>query len=261
MAPVVHLVRHAQGYHNLSHENEKFPDPDLTPFGEEQCRNLRDTFPNHDKITHLCASPLRRTLYTCLHSFEPVAKKGKKVIAIPDAQEMSLQPCDHGSDLSKIKAEFGDKVDFSLAWDGWNDKSPDSKYYPDPAKLDARARRVRRTLRELAQKHGDDAQIVLVTHGGIVHFLTGDWEGIPQGGATGWANTEYRSYVFKDPTGADPDALLQETRPSWRERRGSAIPLTETENMEARSVVQKMVEGENATDMEARSRAASEKPE
>lgn len=182
MAPVIHLVRHAQGYHNLNVENEQLPDPDLTPFGEEQCRKLRDAFPDHDKITHLVASPLRRTLYTCLLSFEPVVKRGKVVIALPDAQEMSLQPCDHGSDLAKIKAEFGDKVDFSEAWDGWNDKSPKSKYYPLPAKLHARAKDARLWLRELAKKHGDDAQIVLVTHGGIVHFLTQDWEGIPAGG-------------------------------------------------------------------------------
>lgn len=182
MAPIIHLVRHAQGYHNLSHENEKLPDPDLTDLGKEQCSKLRDSFPDHDKITHLVASPLRRTLYTCLLSFEPVVKKGKKVIALPDAQELSLQPCDHGSDLAKLKVEFDGKVDFSETHDGWNDKSPDSKYYPVPDKLNARARDARIWLRDLAKKHGDDAQIVVVTHGGIVHFLTQDWHGIPAGG-------------------------------------------------------------------------------
>ena len=106
MAPVIHLVRHAQGFHNLCQENEQIPDPDLTPFGEDQCRKLQEHFPDHAKITHLVASPLRRTLYTCLLSFEPVAKSGKKVIALPDAQEVSLQPCDTGSDPEKLKAEF-----------------------------------------------------------------------------------------------------------------------------------------------------------
>ncbi|KAK9415100.1 putative Phosphoglycerate mutase-like protein [Seiridium unicorne] len=258
MAPVIHLVRHAQGYHNLNHENEQLPDPDLTPFGEEQCRNLRDAFPDHDKITHLVASPLRRTVYTCLHSFEPVVKKGIKVIALPDAQEMSLQPCDHGSDVEKIKAEFGEKVDFSRVQDGWNIKSPESKYYPDPAKLDARARDTRRSLRELAKSHGDDAQIVLVTHGGIVHFVTGDWAGIPKGGATGWKNTECRSYEFKDPSGADPEAALQELESSWEQRRGSQVALTDTENREMRDILQKMLEAENAADMEARAKAKAE---
>lgn len=182
MAPVIHLVRHAQGFHNLSHENEKLPDPDLTDFGKEQCRVLRDSFPDHDKITHLVASPLRRTLYTCLLSFEPVLKRGKKVIALPDAQELSLQPCDHGSDLAKIKKEFDGVVDFSETHEGWNDKSLGSKYYPIPEKLNARGKDARIWLRELANQHGDDAQIVLVTHGGIVHFLTQDWHGIPAGG-------------------------------------------------------------------------------
>jgi hypothetical protein len=73
--------------------------------------------------------------------------------------------------------------------------------------------------------------------------------------ATGWANTECRSYEFKDPTGQDPDAALQETKSSWRRRRGSAIPLTETEHQQMREMVQKMVEAENVADMEARKKA------
>ena len=178
MAPVVYLVRHAQGYHNLSHENEQLPDPDLTPFGEQQCATLRERFPAHDRLTHLVASPMRRTLYTCLQAFAPAAARGpKKVVALPDAQEVSLQPCDRGSDAAKLRAEFGDCVDFALLHDDWNDKSPASRYYPDPVKLEARARDVRRWLRDLVRDAGDDAQVVLVTHGGILHFLTEDWDG------------------------------------------------------------------------------------
>ena len=60
--------------------------------------------------------------------------------------------------------------------------------------------------------------------------------------STGWKNAEYRSYEFKDPTYADPDAALQETKSSWRQRRGSAIPLTETEHKQIREVIQKYVE-------------------
>ncbi|KAI1847601.1 hypothetical protein JX265_000852 [Neoarthrinium moseri] len=242
MAPTIHLVRHAQGFHNLSHENEQLPDPDLTPLGEEQCKKLQQHFSEHEKITHLVASPMRRTLYTCLLSFEPAAKSGKKVIALPDAQEVSRQPCDIGSEPAKIKAEFGDKVDFSLVADGWNDKSPESKYAPDAEKLDQRARDVRLWLQDLAKKAGDDAHIVLVTHGGILHFITQEWDDIMPGRGTGWENTQCRSYEFRDATLKDPDAALRELQSSWRQRRGDAIPLTDTEQRQARAAFSHNIE-------------------
>ncbi|KAI2628776.1 phosphoglycerate mutase-like protein [Hypoxylon sp. NC1633] len=232
MAPIIHLVRHAQGYHNLSTENQQLPDPELTPLGQTQCDELCKRFDAHDKITHLVASPLRRTLYTCLRAFDPVVKSGKKVIAIPDAQEISSLPCDHGSEPGKLQQEFGDLVDFHLVQEGWNDKSKGGRYFPTAPKLVARSRAVRLWLRELVTQAGEDAQVVLVTHGGILHFLTEDYDGAKIEHGTGWENTELRSYEFEDPTGQDPDAYLKEIQQSWRRRRGSAIPLTETEQLE-----------------------------
>ncbi|XXG95893.1 hypothetical protein Hte_002167 [Hypoxylon texense] len=238
MAPIIHLVRHAQGYHNLSEENQQIPDPDLTPLGIKQCEELCKRFDAHDKITHLVASPIRRTLYTCLRSFAPAVDAGKKVIALPDAQEISTLPCDIGSDPSKLKEEFADRVDFHLVKEGWNDKSIESRYYPTPVKLEERSRAVRLWLRELVSKDGEDAQVVLVTHGGILHFLTQDFDGVKLERGTGWDNTELRSYEFEDPTGQDPNASLKETAPSWRRRRGSAIPLTETEQIQIQQAFQ-----------------------
>ncbi|KAI1777125.1 phosphoglycerate mutase-like protein [Hypoxylon cercidicola] len=239
MAPIIHLVRHAQGYHNLCEENQQMPDPDLTPLGMTQCEELCKRFDAHDKITHLVASPLRRTLYTCLYSFKPVVDAGKKIIALPDAQEISTFPSDIGSDLSKLKEEFADDlVDLHLVKEGWNDKSTESRYYPSPVKLEERSRAARLWLRELVSKAGDDAQVVLVSHGGILHFLTQDWDGVKLERGTGWDNTELRSYEFEDPTGQDPDASLKETNPSWRRRRGSAIPLTETEQIQIQQAFQ-----------------------
>jgi len=184
MAPVIHLVRHAQGFHNLSVENQKLRDPELTPMGKDQCAALCKNFPDHDKITQLVASPMRRTLYTCLLSFAPVVEAGRpgsKVIALPDVQEVSLYGCDLGTDVDKLKVEFGDQVDFSNVPASWNDKSPASKYYPTPEKLAARARDARLWLRNLANKLGEDAQIVVVSHGGILHFITEEWDDIEAG--------------------------------------------------------------------------------
>lgn len=77
--------------------------------------------------------------------------------------------------------------------------------------------------------------------------------------ATGWTNTECRSYEFKDPTGADPDASLQETNSSWRQRRGSAIPLTDTEQRQIRSALQNMLEEEEAEHRATREKAEAAK--
>ncbi|KAJ8125030.1 hypothetical protein O1611_g8610 [Lasiodiplodia mahajangana] len=241
MAPIIHLVRHAQGYHNLSAENQWIRDPDLTELGKKQCEELNEAFPYHDKITHLVASPIRRTIFTCQYSFVEEVKAGKKIIALQDAQEVSLFPCDVGSDLELLKKEFGDLVDFQSVTEDWNKKTPDSKYFPDSQKLEARARSTRLWLRDLVKEAGDDAQVVLVTHGGILHFITEDWSGINPGRGTGWENTEYRSYQFKDTTGQDPNASIEELPESRRRRQGSEIPYTDTEMREMRAAYESVL--------------------
>jgi broad specificity phosphatase PhoE len=178
----VHCVRHAQGYHNLSDEDHILPDPSLTEQGEAQCGALQKIFPYHDKVTHLVASPLRRTLYTCLLSFGEEVKSGKKVIALPELQETSDLPCDTGSDPAKLQEEFGagqwmETVDLSLVHEGWNDKSLNTKWAPSATKIEVRAREARIWLRDLAMKSSIDAEIVVVTHGGYLHYFTEDWTG------------------------------------------------------------------------------------
>jgi broad specificity phosphatase PhoE len=196
----IHCVRHAQGYHNLNKENEKLPDPILTPFGVEQCKTLQRTFPYHDKITHLVASPLRRAIYTCLVAFESSVRRGKKVIALPEIQETSDMPCDTGSDPAKLKEEFESgiwrgTVDLNLVHEGWNDKSIYSKYAPTPDKITARAKEARRWIRDLGLKSGEDSQIVVVTHGGYLHYFTEDWFGRDKFG--GMSNASFATFLHK----------------------------------------------------------------
>ncbi|KAK7978143.1 hypothetical protein PG988_005633 [Apiospora saccharicola] len=79
--------------------------------GKQQCADLCSRFPHHDEIAHLVASPMHRTIYTYLLSFASVVvEAGKVITALFDAQELSLQPCDHGSAPAKWQAEFSDKV-------------------------------------------------------------------------------------------------------------------------------------------------------
>ncbi|KXX83368.1 Phosphoglycerate mutase-like protein [Madurella mycetomatis] len=252
MPTYVHLVRHAQGFHNLNAANQALPDPELTPLGKEQCSRLCESFPFHSQVTHLVASPMRRTLYTCLLSFQPAVRAGSRVAALPDVQEVSNLPCDTGSPVEKLAAEFGGgsagEVDLGLLTPQWNDKSPGSPYAPEMGKLEARARRARLWLREAgrrweAENGGRDAHIAVVTHGGFLHFLTQDWDGMNVQKGTGWVNTEWRSYVFAEGE-EDEEARLRETDVSWRRRRGSAKGLTETEQMELRVAFGKAMEEE-----------------
>jgi broad specificity phosphatase PhoE len=237
MAPTIHLIRHAQGYHNLSVENESIRDPDLTPLGESQCANVRDVFIHHDKLTRLIASPLRRTLHTCIQSLGE--DHLYPVLALDLLQEVSDAPCDTGSDPAKLAEEFGSKVEVRHLSPNWFDKGPDSKFEPTMEKLVARGREARRAIRSLINDPDGDEHIAVVSHGGFLHFLTDDWYGIPPTRATGWNNCEYRSYQFIDPTGEDEEAALAETPDSWRRREGMQIAPTQTEQREMRSVVQK----------------------
>ncbi|BCR92545.1 uncharacterized protein ACHE_80445A [Aspergillus chevalieri] len=231
MPPVIHLVRHAQGVHNLSTANHVIHDPSLTDLGHEQCRTLRHAFPYHERIELVTASPLRRTLYTALHSFEPAFEKGDdvKLIALPDVQETSDVPCDTGSDPEVLKEEFVEKglpVDLGLLRDGWNNKF-EGRYQPTNQAIKDRARDARRWLKARPEK-----EIVVVTHGGFLHYLTEDWEDSSQYQGTGWANTEYRTYVFSEEEHKDDlegyalegdNATLVETTES-RNRRGKDGP-------------------------------------
>ncbi|ROV90190.1 hypothetical protein VSDG_08805 [Cytospora chrysosperma] len=243
MAITIHLVRHAQGFHNLTEINQQIPDPYLTPLGKEQCATLCSRFMHHDRITHLVASPMRRTLQTCHLSFRPAVESGIKVVAQPLVQEVSMLPCDTGSEPEVLQAEYGAWGDFGLVEKGWNDKtSPGSRWAPAVEALEERARAARVWLRELGRKAvadgvADHADVVVTTHGGFLHFLTQDWDGMDFARGTGWDNTECRSYEFVEPEGDDPEAMIRETESSWQARRGSAIPLTDTEQQQLKSVI------------------------
>ncbi|QSS57683.1 phosphoglycerate mutase [Histoplasma capsulatum var. duboisii H88] len=202
MPPIIHCVRHAQGYHNLSHANHILSDPLLTPHGESQCRALSAEFPHHSRIDLVVASPLRRTLYTALLSFEDQIKsKGLKIVALPEIQETSDVPCDVGSDLAVLRKEVeenGMPVDLELVGGDWNSKK--GKWAPSAEAIANRAREARRWLKARPEK-----EIVVVSHGGFLHYFTEDWQDSTLYQGTGWRNTEYRTFTFT--SSADRDDL------------------------------------------------------
>ncbi|KAF2468525.1 phosphoglycerate mutase-like protein [Lindgomyces ingoldianus] len=241
MAPrVIHFIRHAQGYHNLSIEAHKIRDPLLTPYGEQQCKRLAEEIGNGigiHSIDCIVASPIRRTLYTALHTFGPLlaAKPDFKIIALPDLQETSALPCDVGSSLGALKQEFKDRpVDFSHVHEGWNNKQSG----PFAPRADLVAKRSR-NARKFLQSRAEDS-VAAVTHGGLLHFLTEDWAGHAKFCGTGWANCELRTYQFDNSSPTTiANATIIETPWSCQRRSDKLQPLTLDEQLELAAVAQR----------------------
>ena len=82
MPPTVILIRHAEGYHNLT-ENWDLADPELTDLGRRQCKELQDwlqeKLPIADKIEAIISSPMVRTIETTLLSLDWLLKRGIQI--------------------------------------------------------------------------------------------------------------------------------------------------------------------------------------
>lgn len=238
--PKIHLVRHAQGFHNLGFEFHSLRDPRLTELGQSQCAGLQSThFPEsaQKSISLVTASPLSRTLETAYLTFAPALENGKcqpKIFAIPDAQETSDLPCDTGSDVDVLHGVVRDQkwpADLTLVKEGWNVKTLQNRYSPAGDAIKRRATDARVLLRQKARElhaAGDDAvEIVLVAHGAYMHYISDDWEDAAIYPSTGWENCEHRTYHFEADflnDGADADAFFVETAES-RTRRGKHHPM------------------------------------
>lgn len=228
-------------------------DPDLTPFGKEQCASLAKAFPYHSSVDLLVCSPLKRTIKTTLLAFQSDIERGVvPVIALPEAQETSDLPCDTGRDPSVLTKEFENQpVDLSRVTRGWNSKQ--GRWAPVEEAIEKRALEVRRWLKARPEK-----QIVLVTHGGFLHWFTQDWQGFNEGAGehtvsvmwvprndgngadevwsgTGWSNVEYRAYQFSE----DGSDSLVETKESRESRRGAEKGLDMTEKIELNNAIDK----------------------
>ncbi|KAH9816235.1 histidine phosphatase superfamily [Melampsora americana] len=188
----IHLVRHAQADHNVNFDNHSFPDAALTPTGQEQCLELNQrTSSNIQKSAQLLVtSPLRRTLQTTLIGFPQLIDElgGRSaIIALPQLQENGSSPADTGSsrlDLERDKEFEG--IDFSLLDDGWNSKS--GVWSSDEDSLRQRAGWTRKWLAARPEE-----EIVVVSHGGALRYITEDYADYEP-----WGNTEYRTYTFSN---------------------------------------------------------------
>lgn len=134
MAPKIHLVRHAQGEHNL-HRDYTILDAVLTPLGKEQCRALSAAFEHHGDVDIVFASPLRRTIQTAALSFGPTLSRNEvPFVLLPALQELGDIGSDTGiadtaADLERLLPDLFatdsldfdlKKIDASAVTKGWN---------------------------------------------------------------------------------------------------------------------------------------------
>jgi len=159
MAPRVHLVRHAQGYHNISPEGHSLLDPQLTDDGKEQCRRLQQDFPFFGSISLILASPIKRAIYTALIGFdEQIRRRGLKVVAMPDLQPTSDRLCDTGVSRHEVAREFeGMPVDLSWVTPGWECKRGRWR-----TEEEATVKRAREVVEWIAGR--EEEEIVIVSH-------------------------------------------------------------------------------------------------
>jgi broad specificity phosphatase PhoE len=231
MAPTIHFIRHGQGFHNLGGGDYNMHDPLLTAFGMEQCAQLAKTFPNLHDVDLVVSSPSKRTIYTALLAFgEAIDKKNLTIIGLPELQETSDLPCDIGSDCDKIRREFKThRLDLSQVTDDWTSKK--GKWAPTPEATEERCRVARNWLRSRPESN-----IVVITHGGVLHYLTEDWEGSNKFAGGGWVNAEFRSYTFNLRSGER--ASLVETPESRNRRKAPEKALSDTEQRDLRLIAE-----------------------
>ncbi|CAI6325460.1 unnamed protein product [Periconia digitata] len=223
MPPKISIVRHAQGYHNLTRDYT-LHDPLLTPLGKEQCATLSSVYPHHATADLVLASPLRRTVQTASYSFGPtLARDEVPFVLVPELQEVANSGADTGTDAEILDKTYEEmfkgedlgfdlqKIDRSRVKEGWNSKTGYWEYTHEA--LANRARDFRNWVFQRPEKH-----ILVVTHGAIAHFLTEDADVPDPMIETSYKNCEVRDFVFAEDS-TPTTAHLLETKESKEKRK------------------------------------------
>jgi broad specificity phosphatase PhoE len=109
--------------------------------------------------------------------FDPSSNRGvtggAKLFLDADIQERSTLPCDTGSPNDILERDFP-RLDMAMLSDGWLIKK--GLYATDDAAVEERAKRARQRLKELseAMRPSQKNDIVAVTHGVFMRFLSGE---------------------------------------------------------------------------------------
>ncbi|ORY65847.1 histidine phosphatase superfamily [Pseudomassariella vexata] len=194
MPPTVILIRHGEALHNID-DDWQLRDPVLTDEGVAQCKRLAQelkskySFTTEDTL--IVVSPFQRTLQTFRHGLGWLQEQGVPVKVRAEWQEVTAHPCDVGLEFAEIAPQWPD-LDFSELDPVYPAKTGIYQYSEEV--LLQRAHLARSWLFERKEK-----LVIVVTHSG---FLKRTVKG------TKYANTEFRTYEFKDKKSASQDYEL-----------------------------------------------------
>ena len=183
---LLHIVRHAQGFHNVDPDIMRSPagiDARLTDEGFAQCARLAHTLA-HLRPEVIVTSPLTRTIQTALHSFPTQLRNhGVPLVALEAVRETVNYMCDVRRPLSTISGEIaqeGVAIDLSGCTDDHDEiwatserKHGSASAFQghresvDPHRIAARARGAFEWLAARPER-----EIVIVTHSAFLwHVL------------------------------------------------------------------------------------------
>lgn len=187
MPPTLILIRHAEALHNKT-KDHSLRDPGLSALGIQQCAALRNSLKGElsklPEVGLIVVSPMQRTLQTASSVLDWLIADGVKVVADADWQEVFDKPCDTGSPISEIKAQYP-SFDFSTVDPIYPDKSsPKGKRYAQDRS--AVLNRAQFALRKLYDR--PEELIIVVSHSAFMRLaVTG----------AQFANADYRIFDFK----------------------------------------------------------------
>lgn len=156
----------------------------MTALGFEQAAKLGSLIPRAEHVGIIITSPLRRAIQTALTAFPSVLDKsyfeptseqgvenGARLVIDPLLQERSALACDTGSERAILEKAFP-RLDFEGLGRGWPSK--EGIFSADDDVVHERARRVRMGLVERIEQlnNADKRDVVVVTHGVFMKFLT-----------------------------------------------------------------------------------------
>jgi len=186
MPPTLVLIRHAQALHNVD-KDYTLHDPDLSELGRQQCQSLKahllPRIPTELDVGLILVSPMRRTIQTALLALGPLIESGVPIVAHAGWQENSDKPCDTGTPIPALQAEFP-QIDFSAVDPVFPDKTSPAgaRYAFTREAVVARGQAVLRDLHARPEK-----AVVVVSHSGFIRQgVTGYW----------LFNADYRVFDF-----------------------------------------------------------------
>ncbi|PYI24575.1 phosphoglycerate mutase-like protein [Aspergillus violaceofuscus CBS 115571] len=184
MPALIHLVRHAEGLHNLRH-NVQIPDAPLSERGFNQAELLGQKFlsAHSDSVGAVISSPLRRSIQTSLTALRRVlhadqypantsvgVRPGVRLGLDPALREFGGGvPCNTGSPVSELMSEFPTLHQLQQLDPDWFDDSG-----RDPSSAGRIKQEILGRLEQMQadlHENPDRTDIVVVTHDGIIGAL------------------------------------------------------------------------------------------